>query len=32
LQKIDEAGAFLVTFTPVTLEKYLHIDEHEAHR
>ena len=27
LQKIDEAGEFLVTFTPISLEKYLHIDE-----
>jgi hypothetical protein len=32
LQKIDEAGEFLVTFTPISLEKYLRIDEHEARK
>ena len=32
LQKIDEAAEYLVTFTPVSLEKYLQIDEREARR
>jgi hypothetical protein len=32
LQKIDEAAEYLVTFTPLPLEKYLQVDSHETHR